>query len=184
MNRSETDQAIALTLPDDQPIVSEGHPLLNKEVLARFNVIADGYRDTLRKTKRDSAEKRKDVDGAEAANFLALPGDSINPYTYVAYAFDKHGNLSVGKGKGRLRPHRHPLTLLLSFLTNKIAAEEFEKLNVTLTEGKEAAPADFIKIINGAMKKARNQISAKRQAKRKKHRDQQKRSRRVNRKTR
>jgi hypothetical protein len=166
MSHSETDNAIALTIPDEKVKVPAGHPTLTPETMAGFESIAEGYRETLRKTKRDAV----------------LPGDA-NPFAYTKYAFDKNGNLAVGRPKGRrINPHRSALTLLLSHATNKAVEAAFKLAEQKAkAEEREVKPDELIAVLNDAMRSAKNQLKRVRKANRKKRRDQSKLSRRINR---
>lgn len=166
MSHSETDKAIALTIPDEKVNVPAGHPTLTPETMTGFESIAEGYRETLRKTKRDAV----------------LPGDA-NPFAYTKYAFDKNGNLAVGRPKGRrINPHRSALTLLLSHVTNAAVEAAFKLLQKKAKdEEREPKPEELITVLNESLRTARKQLARVRKAKRKKRRDQSKLSRRINR---
>ena len=188
MNRSEQDKAIALTLPDEKLDFPADHPLLGKEVMERFEKIAAGYRDVLRKAKRDAIDRRKDLtenqkdaEKVEADASVMLQGD-VNPFRYVKYAFDKHGNLALGRPKGRRKPHRHPLAQWLAQQTQVNVTAAYEAIAAKAkAEEREPTPQEFIGAIQESVRKARNKIARIRKAKRKARRDQQKLSRRINR---
>jgi hypothetical protein len=175
--RSETDKAIALTLDDDKPITAPtDHPVLTEEVMTRFNEVADGYRETLRTVKRDDHAGPQDE----------LTKEPVNPFTYTKYAFDKNGNLAVGHPKGRrLRPHISAVTLALSALTNKLVTAGVEALKTkAAAEDRAPEPKEYMEVLSRAVKTAKRQFRNDRQERKKKRRDMQKNSRRINRRRR
>lgn len=176
MTLSETDKAIALTLDDEKPIVApEGHPVLTKEVMARFNEVATGYRETLRTVKRDDHEAPKDE----------LAKEPVNPFTYTKYAFDKNGQLAVGHPKGRRRPHVSAQTLALSALTNKLIEAGTEELKAkAAAEDRVPEPKEYMEVLSRAIKTARREFRSRRAEYKKKRRNMQKESRKKNRRRR